>query len=289
MPSAPCPDCFTGSLSTEIPIGTEETIHGLPTYVARPNGTPKGLVIMITDAFGWKLPNARVLADKYSERGDLLVYVPDFMNGHGAEPNILTLVNHLIAPASWFATIFYKPYYLLRAAAWIIPWFYFCRLVKSSPIVFEFFRALRTSPETANMKIGAAGFCWGGKFTVQLCQDPPSSRVHREGSEPGQLQSLVDTGFTAHPSFLSYPSDIDAVTKPLCIMVGDKDNQTSLAQAERAKEILEKKKAGDHSLTIIPGAKHGFAVRGFLQDEVQFKHGLMAEDQALAWFEKWFS
>lgn len=199
------------------------------------------------------------------------------------------MVNSLMAPSSWFTTIFYKPFYLLRAAAWMIPWFYFCRPAVSTPIIFEFFRALRTTPETANMKIGAAGFCWGGKFTVQLCQDIPSSRVHREGSEAGELQSLVDAGFTAHPSFLSYPSDIDAVTKPLCIMVGDKDNQTSLAQAEQAKEILEKKKAGDHEVIIMPGAKHGFGVRGLLKDEVQFKHGLKAEDQALLWFEKWFS
>jgi dienelactone hydrolase len=194
-----------------------------------------------------------------------------------------------MAPSSWLTTIFIKPFYVLRAALWIVPWFIKCSPSKAKPIVFDFFRALRADPETANMKIGAAGFCWGGKFTVQLCQDEPSSRVHRAGSEPGHLQSLIDVGFTAHPSFLKFPSDIEAVTKPLCIMVGDNDIQTSLAQAESSKEILEKKNAGDHKVIIIPGAKHGFAVRGFLKDIEQFKMGISAEDEAVSWFGKWFS
>jgi dienelactone hydrolase len=78
-----CPSCFSGGITTNHPTGTESTIHGIPTYIASPPAgtTPKALIILITDAFGWKFANNRVLADHYAQRGSYLVYVPDFMNG----------------------------------------------------------------------------------------------------------------------------------------------------------------------------------------------------------------
>lgn len=59
------------------------TIHGLKTYVANPPDgiTPKGLVVMIPDAFGLSFVNNRLLCDHYAKRGHFLVYLPDFMNG----------------------------------------------------------------------------------------------------------------------------------------------------------------------------------------------------------------
>ena len=78
-----CPECFTGTLHEGTPVGRVETIHGLPTYVSDPPpGTePRGIVVMISDAFGWELPNSRVLADAYAKRGNYTVYLPDFMAG----------------------------------------------------------------------------------------------------------------------------------------------------------------------------------------------------------------
>lgn len=81
MSDGPCADCFSGTLSTQTPTGTVTTIHGLPTYVAKPDGEPKGLVVFISDAFGWDMVNNRVLSDIYAKKGDYLVYLPDFMNG----------------------------------------------------------------------------------------------------------------------------------------------------------------------------------------------------------------
>lgn len=79
----PCPDCFRGGTTPEQPTGTVTTIHGLPTYVARPPGdvTPRGLVVFIPDAFGWDCANSRVLSDHYASKACCLVYLPDFMNG----------------------------------------------------------------------------------------------------------------------------------------------------------------------------------------------------------------
>jgi len=78
-----CSDCFRGGITTNEPTGTETIIHGLSTYVAQPEEgvAPKGLVVIITDAFGWSFVNNRVLCDRYAKRGNFLVYCPDFMNG----------------------------------------------------------------------------------------------------------------------------------------------------------------------------------------------------------------
>lgn len=81
MATISCPDCLTGFVKGGTPTGTVTTIHGLPTYVARPEGTPKALIIIIPDIFGWEMNNARLLADLYAQKGGYLVYLPDFMNG----------------------------------------------------------------------------------------------------------------------------------------------------------------------------------------------------------------
>jgi hypothetical protein len=81
MAGVPCPDCFSGSVHVGNPTGEVTTIHGLPTYVAQPEGTPKGIIVIIPDGFGWAFVNNRVLSDHYAKRGGFLVYLPDFMNG----------------------------------------------------------------------------------------------------------------------------------------------------------------------------------------------------------------
>lgn len=80
-----CADCFRGSIHEGQPKGEVTTIHGLQTYVSRPpNGAqPRGVVVVIPDAFGWEFGNSRLLADTYAEKGNFLVYLPDFMNGKG--------------------------------------------------------------------------------------------------------------------------------------------------------------------------------------------------------------
>lgn len=86
--SLPCKDCFTGELTSAVPSGRETTLHGLSTYVASPppaadgvNVVPKGVIVMVPDAFGWKMPNNRVLCDIYAQKGGYLVLLPDFMSG----------------------------------------------------------------------------------------------------------------------------------------------------------------------------------------------------------------
>ncbi len=83
-----CPDCFTGTTHEGTPTGKVTTIHGLPTYVAEPpeGVKPKGLIVVIPDAFGWEFVNNRLVSDTYAKKGGFLVYLPDFMDGKSLRP-----------------------------------------------------------------------------------------------------------------------------------------------------------------------------------------------------------
>jgi dienelactone hydrolase len=78
-----CSRCVSGTVHDGETAGKEQVMHGLNVYITKPaeGTTPKGLIVFITDAFGWRFVNNRLLADKYAQNGDFLVIIPDFMNG----------------------------------------------------------------------------------------------------------------------------------------------------------------------------------------------------------------
>ena len=79
-----CAACFTGALHDDVtPLGTETVLFGVPCYVGHPEpaDTKAGTVVIISDAFGWRLKNSRALADLYAKKGGFKVLLPDFFNG----------------------------------------------------------------------------------------------------------------------------------------------------------------------------------------------------------------
>jgi dienelactone hydrolase len=207
---------------------------------------------------------------------------------------VVPLMKGIMTPASWFTTLFYKPWYILHAMYNVIPWFIKNRQGVCRPRIFSWFKALRTSPPpypTDSLKVGVAGFCWGGKFAFLLCADTPSSRVHRHESQvtASMLEPLIDCGFTAHPSMVNVPEDVEAVSLPLSVVVGNEDMAMKSADIKLMQEILTVKKKGDHEVNIIPGAKHGFAVREDPKDRFQGQCADKAEVQAIEWFTRWFA
>jgi len=86
-----CPECVSGHTHDGSPLGSTREIYELDTYVAQPaNGVaPKGILIIITDAFGYSFVNVRLLADHYAASGGYLVYIPDFMKGRCLSPESL--------------------------------------------------------------------------------------------------------------------------------------------------------------------------------------------------------
>jgi dienelactone hydrolase len=182
-------------------------------------------------------------------------------------------MDNFLAPSpSIFTTIFKKPIWFFQFIAAAIPFLLFNRASSITPKVFTFHQAVRNDPETKGLKIGSAGFCWGGGYTIRLCQE----------------NELVDAGFTAHPSKMKFPNDWDKVQKPLSISIGDVDIGIKIDMAKDIKELLEEKKQkGQHEVVILPGAKHGFAVRANPKEEDQVKSAGEALTQALAWFGRW--
>ena len=194
---------------------------------------------------------------------------------------------------SWFEAIVYKPLYVFQTLYYAIPWKWTSGFATCKPRVLSFVQGLRTSAPpfpTDDLKVGAAGFCWGGQHAIFLAADTPSTRVHRHESQKSTaLQPLLDCVFTAHPSFLKVPQDIEAITIPTSVAVGENDMAMKPPAIQQMKQILEAKKTGEHEVNIIPGAKHGFAIRTHPDDKHEMECALRAEDQAISWFAKWFA
>jgi len=157
------------------------------------------------------------------------------------------------------------------------------------PRITRYLQAIRASPPApltpANLKLGTAGFCWGGRYAVMLCHDTPESRAVRG---TGTLRPLLDCSFTAHPAFLSIPDDFDKAIVPLSIAGGTEDELLPEKQMAEVKKALDAK-GGLHEVVVYEGAIHGFAVRGDPNDPKQADMGLQAENQAVNWFRRHFS
>ena len=107
-------------------------------------------------------------------------------------------------------------------------------------------------------------------------------------------KNLIDCAFVAHPSNLSLPSDIDRVILPLRICQGSEDFVLNMDGVRQIEGIFAKKESqldqndrGKFVISVVEGAKHGFAVRGDLGIEEEVKQGMVAEDHAVDWFQKW--
>jgi dienelactone hydrolase len=153
---------------------------------------------------------------------------------------------------------------------------YFNRFGISWPIVKSFFAAVRQN-EGAQLPIGAAGFCWGGKHTVNLAH----------GAEVDG-KPLINAGFTGHPSLLSIPREIEKIKIPVSFALAELDVIVKKPQIEQIKNIMESEdKVGE--VKVYYGAGHGFCVRAdhLVKDAEQ--KATEAEDQALDWFNRHFA
>ena len=152
-----------------------------------------------------------------------------------------------------------------------IPFILANRIGKSHPRVTAFFQSLRSE----NLPVGAAGFCWGGKHVVLLAHE----------SDPEV--ALIDAGFTAHPSMLSFPGDIDKIALPVSFALSDVDAQVSPEQAAMLKSAVEAKEGkAKGEADIYKGTGHGFAIRADMKFPDNAQVAARVEDQCINWFNK---
>ena len=99
-----CSNCFKGIIHEGTPRGQEVKIHGRDTYVAEPpirsssRQTVSGIIVILSDAFGWTFVNSRVLADELARKGHYRVYLPDVLDGRVAPLRLLDIMLKLSEP-----------------------------------------------------------------------------------------------------------------------------------------------------------------------------------------------
>ncbi|KAF2084768.1 dienelactone hydrolase family protein [Saccharata proteae CBS 121410] len=276
-----CPDCFSGSVHSGTPKGQVTKLHGLDTYISEPaeGVLVKGIIVIIPDAFGWEFVNNRILADHYAEKGSFKVYLPEFMDGNSAPVWCMDSMKSLFSGGG-ILDLLAKPYHLFWTMYGVIPFMRHNSFDKSWPKVKSFFAAVHEN-DGASLPVGAAGFCWGGKHTVNLAY----------GYEAANGKPLIDAGFTGHPSNLVIPSEFEKVVKPVSFALGDKDIIVKASQIPEVRKAIEEDKpeAQKGEVKVYPGAGHGFCVRADLVLDNAEKQANEAEDQAIAWFQRHFS
>ncbi|WPH02311.1 Hypothetical protein R9X50_00517300 [Acrodontium crateriforme] len=270
--------CASGSLHTGTPTGRIEKVHGLDCYIAdAPNGSPKGIVVIIPDAFGWTLPNSRILADDYAKKGNFTVYLPEFMDGVVVPLQVMISFKALSATGFWNQLYkFGHFFYLLR---YMVPFLIKCRPAVCRPRIDNFFRALKDN-EAANLP------CWGANYVTKLCWDETRTASGKR---------VVDVGYVAHPSSIKYPDDIEKIVLPYSCAASEHDMQMSVDNAKVCKDVLVAKTAKtkdvgiEHEFVMYHGVHHGFAVRADEDDLHEAEAGKKAEAQAISWFTRWFA
>jgi len=159
-----------------------------------------------------------------------------------------------------------------------IPFLILNRFSKTYPMVTSFFKAVREN-EGASLPIGTAGFCWGGKHVINLA----------DGIQASNNKPLVDAVFTAHPSNLAIPAEIEKVVKPSAIGIGDQDFMLNMKGVNQIKDIWAKKSNVDTEVQIYEGAGHGFAIRADPNTKEAVKQAEEGEKQAIEWYKKQFA
>jgi dienelactone hydrolase len=118
-------------------------------------------------------------------------------------------------------------------------------------------------------KLGAVGYCFGGKYVVRHLQ-------------PGS--GKIDAGYTAHPSFVE-ADELKDIKGPLAIAAAETDQIFPAEKRHESEEIL-KKVGQPYQINLYSGVEHGFAVRGDLSSRVQTYAKESAFLQAVQWFEE---
>ncbi|KAK9448585.1 Alpha/Beta hydrolase protein [Limtongia smithiae] len=270
MSSLPCKACITGFFHDGKPLGSEQSICGYDTYVSPIPERPKGVILFLTDIFGWELVNSRLLADTYAKEGNFIVYTP---NVFPFQPVPLDYMHSIHATTEdmvpGFVSLWYQRMAVLpRIAAFL----YLTRPAVMQPKIFQLARDLKE--KHPDLPLFAVGFCWGGKYSLPLGTAKMT---------PGIMTAVA----AEHPSMLTIPDDVAAVV-PMSVGFGEKDTYISERTIDGIRKALGES-GMDHEIISYTGMEHGFAVRGDVR-KPDVKEGMtQAKDQVLNWFVKYTS
>ncbi|PVH88227.1 alpha/beta-hydrolase [Cadophora sp. DSE1049] len=260
--------CLSGKVHDGTPTGSVTTINDLQTYVAAPkDGSKAKTIVFLVDIFGWEFKNVRLLADNYAKAG-FYCYIPDVHQGDSFPLDFLNSVEPPLKVREQLSVID-KTKATAAVGTTLPPWLLKHREAVSKPLIDSFINAVRQIPGT--VKVGAIGFCWGGRYAILAAHD------------------IVDAAYACHPSLVAVPGDFDGVSKPLSLAVGDSDSLLDKGTVGQIQDVMAKKTDLPHELRIYEDQVHGFALRGDWSSEKDKKAMDDAEKQGVDWFNKYLT
>ena len=239
-----CPDCFRGFLHDGAPRGARVKVGEAEAYYS---GPPEGeqakrpIIFYIPDVFGMTFLNSQLLADSYAEKGGFHVYVVDIFARDPLPPETLEFMEY-----EGFLSALLFPFRLLWQLPSLLRWLRRHGDEVSRPLVYAAAQVLRKKADALGVKLFAAGYCYGGRYSCLLA-----------GSNNGQ-GPLVDACVSAHPSRLTAEEAVN-ITKPtlFCLVPSD------MFTPKNALAAIKLQKTPTPSVVeVYPGQSHGFAVRG---------------------------
>ncbi|GER26114.1 alpha/beta-Hydrolases superfamily protein, partial [Striga asiatica] len=117
-------------------------------------------------------------------------------------------------------------------------------------------------------KIGAAGFCWGGKVAVDL-------------SKPPSVRAVV----LLHPTYINV-TDIQGVNAPIAILGGQNDTLVPPSLIKQYASALNATHKVESFVKIFPGVKHGWTLKYNNTVKAAVKMAEEAHKDLLSWFLK---
>jgi dienelactone hydrolase len=249
MASNPPGSCCTlGSLHEGQPTGQDITIDGdTAAYLATPPAgkAHEGVgVLYLPDVLGiWQ--NSKLMADSFAANGYLTI-IPDLFNNDQLavnRPDDFDIMGWITKGTGGNNP--HTPEYVDAA-------------------VLKGIKALQDRGVT---KIGAVGYCFGGKYVV---------RHYKNG---------IKVGYSAHPSFVS-DEELAAITGPFSIAAAETDSIFTTELRHKSEGILAKT-GQPWQINLFSGTEHGFSVRGDLSDPKQRFAKERAFAQSVEWFDQW--
>lgn len=150
--------CCQGFIDSGTPTGTETEIGKIACYVADHSSHPKTAIVVLTDIFGFRTPNPRLIADGLAETCECQVYVPDLFDGKEVAGSLMTNMEVATGPDS---SILSKIGSYLGAASSFVPFMLRNRISVSLDRTKIVIQELRSSGVDTILLVG---YCWGGKL-----------------------------------------------------------------------------------------------------------------------------